>query len=199
MALLKAKEISYPFTSKRIRSLRVGDNVLISGRIATGRDRLHRHLYDGRKSPVNFKNGAIFRAGPVVVREAGAWVVKAAGPTTSMRHESYMPKIIERRRIRVIIGKGGMGEATRKACQKYGCVYVQVVGGAASVLAKSLSKVSKVHLLKEFGAAEAVCEINADKILGVVTMDSRGKSLHRRVNNSSRRMLEKVMARKFEL
>ena len=129
------KNIEYPFTLAKIRDLKVGQLVSLSGRIFTGRDRLHSYLFDGGSCPVDLKDGAIFHCGPVAVRRDGVWVMRAAGPTTSMRHDSYMPRIVEQHRIRIVIGKGGMGEDTRQAFAKYGCVYVQTVGGAGSLLA----------------------------------------------------------------
>ena len=187
------RELEYPFALNKIRDLTVGQRVCISGKLFTGRDRLHKYLFDGGKSPVDLKDGAIYHAGPVAIRRDGVWVVKAAGPTTSMREEPYMAKIIEHYRVRVIIGKGGMGEATRNACAKYGCVYLQAVGGAASLLAESIKAVNSVSFLSEFGAAEALWELTVKGFRAVVTIDAAGRSLHKRIERSSRRVLEKVL------
>jgi len=187
------KELEYPFALTKIRELIVGQRVSISGRLFTGRDRLHKYLFDGGKCPVDLKDGAIYHAGPVAIRKDGVWVVKAAGPTTSMREEPYMAKIIEHYRLRMIIGKGGMGDATRKACAKYGCVYLQAVGGAASLLAESIKAVNSVSFMAEFGAAEALWELTVKGFSAVVTIDAAGRSLHKRIERSSRRVLEKVL------
>ncbi|NQT91276.1 MAG: fumarate hydratase C-terminal domain-containing protein [Lentisphaerae bacterium] len=184
-----ATVIEYPFTESKVRALRVGEHVHLRGVVYTGRDRLHRRLFDGGSSPVDLKDAAIFHSGPVAMRKEGTWVIRAAGPTTSMRLEPYMPAIIERFGVRVIVGKGGMGEGTRLACVRHGCVYVQAVGGAASVLASRISEVPNVHFLKEFGMSEALWELVVEELQGVVTIDSRGRSLHKRVRQSSRRAL----------
>ncbi len=187
------RNIEQPFTAAKIRELKAGQSVNLSGRIFTGRDRFHKYLFEGGKCPVDLNDGAIYHCGPVVLRKEGAWVVRAAGPTTSMRHEAYMAKIIEQYHVRIIIGKGGMGEATRKACRKHGCVYLQAVGGAASLLAESVQQVAGVHFLREFGSADAVWDLVVKNMKAVVTMDAHGKSLHNKIRNASRRVLADIL------
>ena len=187
------KHLIYPFTRKQIRGLKVGDSVLISGRIFTGRDRLHRFLAEGGKSPVNLRAGALYHCGPVVVRERGRWAVRAAGPTTSIREEPYMAEIIRRHGLTAIIGKGGMGADTRRACARCGCVYLHAVGGAAQVLADTVTGVAGVHFLKEFGSAEALWEFEVRDFPALVTIDARGRSLHEQVAAKSERNLRKLL------
>jgi len=189
----KTHRLEYPFALEQVRCLSVGDCVLVSGRIFTGRDRLHRFLAEGGKSPFNLRAGAIYHCGPVVIREKGQWVVRAAGPTTSIREEPYLPEIIRRHALRVIIGKGGMGEGTRKACAKYGCVYLHAVGGAAQVLADKIERVAGVHFLDEFGSAEAMWELVVRDFPVLVTMDARGRSLHERIAARSKRNLQHLL------
>lgn len=186
------KHLQYPFTREQVRGLAVGDQVLVSGRIFTGRDRLHRYLAEGGKAPVNFKAGAIYHCGPVVVRERGKWVVRAAGPTTSIREEPYLPEIIRRHGLTAIIGKGGLGAGTRAACRKYGCVYLHAVGGAAQVLADRIERVAGVHFMEEFGSAEALWELDVRDFPALVTMDARGRSLHEQVAARSARNLRQI-------
>ncbi|MCK9997334.1 MAG: fumarate hydratase C-terminal domain-containing protein, partial [Candidatus Krumholzibacteria bacterium] len=109
-----------PFTEKKIRALRVGDRVEITGLIYTGRDAVHKYLHDGGKPPVDLTDSIIYHCGPVVVKEKGKWVVKAAGPTTSIREEPYQGPLMEQYGIRAVIGKGGMGPKTLKYCKKVG-------------------------------------------------------------------------------
>jgi len=170
--------LTYPFTCAAVRRLKVGERVLLSGRIFTGRDRLHKFLAEGGHAPVSLKNGAIYHCGPVVIREKGRWCVRAAGPTTSIREEPYMAAIIKRHRVTVIIGKGGMGEKTRRACRRYGCVYLHAVGGAAQVLADTVKKVGGVHFRDTFGPTDALWELEVADFPCLVTMDAHGHSLH---------------------
>lgn len=186
-------ELQYPFTTAKVAELKLGERVVVSGLVFTGRDRLHRYLADGGMSPVDLTDGAVYHCGPVVVREGGAWVVRAAGPTTSQRQDSYMPRVMDRHRLRVIIGKGGMGERTRRACAKHGCVYLHAVGGAASVIAAAIEKVGQAHFLKEFGLTEAMWELHMKNLEAIVTIDAAGRSLHDRIRASSRRALRDVL------
>ena len=78
-----------PFTEAKMRALTVGQMVEISGLVYTGRDAVHKYLHDGGKPPVDLTDSIIYHCGPVVVEERGRWVVKAAGPTTSIREEPY--------------------------------------------------------------------------------------------------------------
>ena len=103
-------ELRYPFTEESIRGLKAGDAVSISGRIYTGRDKLHKYFADGGKLPVDFADGALYHCGPVIVSENGGYKVVAAGPTTSVRENPYEPEFIARTGVRIIIGKGGMDD-----------------------------------------------------------------------------------------
>lgn len=199
MALLKETALTYPFGMSKVRKLKVGDQVNVSGRVFTGRDRLHRYLADGGVSPVDLKDGAIFHCGPIAVQRDGKWCIQAAGPTTSSRQDAYMPEIIEKYRVRVIIGKGGMGPATRAACIKCGCVYLQTIGGAGALLAKRVTSVDGVHFLKEFGSADALWELQVANLPAIVAIDSNGRSIYRRVYQASRSALGDLFERKVRL
>ncbi len=183
-----------PFTEEKIRRLRVGDAVEVSGILYTGRDAVHRHLAHGGDLPagVNLRDGIMYHCGPVVLRgETGEWRVVAAGPTTSAREEPYQAEIIRRHGVRGVIGKGGMGERTLEACRAEGCVYLHAVGGAAQVLAEQIRRVRAVYWLEEFGSPEAIWEFEVERFPVVVTMDAHGGSLHRDVALASEAELRK--------
>ncbi len=188
-----SKTVEYPFTADKVRELRLGEVVSLSGRVFTGRDRLHKYLFDGGKCPVDLANGALFHCGPSVLRKDQAWVTMAVGPTTSSRENPYMAKIIEEHKVRVIIGKGGMGKETQQACAKFGCVYLQAVGGAAQVLNRSIARVASVKFRREFGTAEALWEFDVVDLPAIVAIDARGKSLHKKVQAASKRQLNKIL------
>ena len=195
------KNLTYPFSEKAIRALKAGDAVSITGRLYTGRDKFHKFFADGGKLPVDFRDGALYHCGPVVVdngREGspepsdGArsrFRVVAAGPTTSVRENPYEPDFIAETGVRIIIGKGGMDARTLAAMKKHGCVYVQAVGGGGAIYADAVKRVAGVSLLKEFGAAEAVWHLDVVDFRGVVAMDARGNSLFERIRDSSARVL----------
>jgi tartrate/fumarate subfamily iron-sulfur-dependent hydro-lyase beta chain len=185
-----------PFTEAKIRALKVGDEVAISGLLFTGRDAVHKYLHDGGQLPagVSFQDGILYHCGPVVIKdERGEWKCVAAGPTTSAREEPYQGDIIGRFGLRGVIGKGGMGERTLLACQRHGCVYLHAVGGAAQVLCECITKVRNVHFLKEFGSPEAIWEFEVKDFPVVVTMDAQGGSLHKEVFAASQAELAKYL------
>ena len=183
-----------PFTADKIRALKVGDEVLISGVLFTGRDAVHKYLHEGGELPpgVNLRDGIIYHCGPVVLKEAdGSWKVTAAGPTTSIREEPYQADIIRDHGLRGVIGKGGMGEKTLAACKEHGCVYLHAIGGAAQVLAECVKKVRNVYFAEEFGSPEAIWELEIENFPAVVTIDSHGNSLHKEVMAASSAELAK--------
>ena len=104
-----------------------------------------------------------------------------------LREEPYEAQVMDHYDVRIIIGKGGMGADTLAACKKVGAIYLHAVGGAAVKIADSVKRVREVHMLDEFGVPEAfwVCEVEGFK--GVVTMDSRGRSLHTKVLRESKK------------
>ena len=186
-------ELRFPFDEKSVRSLKAGDAVSISGRIYTGRDKLHKYFADGGELPVDFRDGALYHCGPVVVEEKGGYKVVAAGPTTSVRENPYEPDFIAKSGVRLIIGKGGMDAATLEAMRRHGCVYIQAVGGAAALSAASVKKVAGVSMLREFGAAEAVWHFDVEGFTGVVAMDSHGRSLFAEVAEKSKARLGEII------
>ena len=82
------KKLNYPFDEKQIRALKVGDMVMISGKLFTGRDAVHKYLHEGGKSPVNLKNQIIYHCGQLFGKRRQ---VRGDGrsPTTSIREEPY--------------------------------------------------------------------------------------------------------------
>ena len=187
------KELRYPFDEGAIRALKAGDAVSITGRIYTGRDKFHKFFADGGELPVDFKDGALYHCGPVVVGDANEWRVVAAGPTTSVRENPYEPDFIAKTGVRIVIGKGGMDARTLAAMKERGCVYVQAVGGGGAIYADAVKRVAGVSMLDEFGAAEAVWHLDVVDFRGVVAMDAHGRSLFDTVREQSAQELQKIL------
>ena len=189
-------KLSFPFTEEKIRALKVGDEVLISGVVFTGRDAVHKYLHEGGTLPegVSFKDGIIYHCGPVMMKQPdGSYICTAAGPTTSIREEPYQGQIIRDFGLRGVIGKGGMGERTVEACKQNGCVYLHAVGGAAQVLAECIKRVPHVYFMEEFGAPEAIWEFQVVRFPVVVTIDAHGNSLHKEILAASQAELAKYV------
>ncbi len=173
-----------PITEEKIRTLKVGNVVVINGMIHTGRDALHSYLMDHDCS-VDLDGGVIYHCGPVMLKDdQGEWHVKAAGPTTSSREEPYQADIIKKFEIRAVIGKGGMGPKTLAGLKEHGAVYLNAIGGAAQYYAQCIEKVEGVDYM-EFGIPEAMWHLRVKGFTAIVTMDSHGNSLHADINNTS--------------
>ena len=186
--------LNYPFSETTVRALKAGEVVSVNGKIWTGRDRFHKHFADGGRLPVDFRDGALFHCGPVVVKNPnGSWRVVAGGPTTSVRENPYEPAFIEKTGVRLIIGKGGMNDQVLAACQRFGAVYLQAVGGAAAVTAQAIKRVDNVYFLDEFGAAEACWEFTVEDFRCVVGMDSHGVSLFDQIARESKKVFERLI------
>jgi fumarate hydratase class I len=186
-----------PLSEAAVRGLKVGDVVMISGRMFTGRDAVHSHLMK-HEPPVDLSGAVLYHCGPVVVNdgsggapgnERATWRVTAAGPTTSIREEPYQGEIIKRYGVRAVIGKGGMGAKTLAALKEHGAVYLNAIGGAAQFYARSIKAVDGVSLL-EFGTPEAMWHLQVEDFPAIVTMDAHGNSLHKDIEEQSGAQLE---------
>lgn len=188
--------INLPVSEKDVRRLKVGDEVLLSGRMVTARDMAHKYMVEKKPRYLHdvLNGSVIYHCGPVVKQARGKYEIVAAGPTTSIREEPYQGEVIGLYKVRGVIGKGGMGPRTSQALRKYGAVYFNATGGLAAVLADAVKTVEDVYMLKEFGVPEAMWVLNVEDLPVVVTMDSHGRSLHKEVLDKSRGVLERLIA-----
>ncbi len=207
------KKITTPVSDEAIRDLKVGDSVVISGMMITGRDAAHKWMIDtfikktrppqGDDLQVyeelkKLLNGAIiYHCGPVVTGlDTKDYKFIAAGPTTSIREEPYQADVMKHFNVKGVIGKGGMGAKTLKGCQETPGVYFHAIGGAASFLAQTVTKVHGVFKM-EFGVPEAMWLIEVKDFPVVVTMDSHGDSQHAVVDDASKKVLDDLLERPY--
>lgn len=196
--------LNIPITDEEIMNLKVGDVVGLNGVILTARDQAHKYFIDtfidGEKIPESelelhqrlcetLRGGVIYHCGPIVKKLDDRWEFVAAGPTTSIREEPYQDRVIEYFGLKAVIGKGGMGARTLAACQKHRAVYLHAIGGAASLIAQSVKEVEAVYKL-EFGVPEAMWKIRVENFPVTVTIDAHGNSLHQKIQEESRKVLE---------
>ncbi|HCB49278.1 MAG TPA: fumarate hydrolyase [Chloroflexi bacterium] len=201
-------KLTIPIPDEDIRALHIGDTVFLNGIIVTGRDAAHKFMIENYiRQPVSSEQaelyeeikqlldgGVIYHCGPVVKQhEDGRWSFVAAGPTTSIREEVYQPEVIAHFNLKGVIGKGGMGPNTLKACREQPAVYFHAIGGAASLIAQSVKEVVTVHKM-EFGVPEAMWVIRVEDFPVVVTMDSHGQSIHEQVETQSKEKLGQLLA-----
>jgi fumarate hydratase class I len=194
---MEPKRIKTPIDEDTVRGLTVGDFVLLSGLIVTGRDRVHKYLYKKKpeeiKLPVDLEGLVLYHCGPIVRKLSGGFEIVSAGPTTSIRMEMYEPWVIRNYGIRGIIGKGGMGTDTLEAMGESGCVYMHAVSGAAAYLAKKINRVVTVWNEEEFGTTEALWVLEIEDFPVIITMDTQGNSLHQEIfKRSEKRYLSLI-------
>ena len=189
-------ELTLPIDHTTARRLRVGDVLFLTGTLFTARDQAHllmlnRHA-SGFDLPFDPSQMALFHCGPVVLRQGDGWKIIAAGPTTSMRMDGFEDRFLEAFRPPIIIGKGGMGDATSAALQSVGAVYAQATGGAAALAAQRIDAVVDVYWLEELGMTEAVWIVTVNKFGPLlVTMDAAGGNLYTELD---RTIVENVKA-----
>ncbi|MCC6539760.1 MAG: fumarate hydratase [Bryobacterales bacterium] len=178
-----------PLTEAQMRTLKVGDVVIINGEMFTGRDQIHAFLMKN-PPPVDMQGSVLYHCGPVMLKQPnGEWQMKAGGPTTSIREEPYQAHVIGKYGVRAVIGKGGMGAKTLAALKEHGAVYLNGIGGAAQFYARSVQKVLGVHMLEEYGIPEAMWHLRVKGFMAIVTMDAHGNSLHEIVEKDTAEQL----------
>ena len=170
-----------PISEEDVRKLKVNDVLYITGTIVTARDQAHRRALEyfkqGKPLPINLEGLAVFHCGPVVSKEGDKWVAVAAGPTTSTRMDIFEDEFVKNFKVRVIIGKGGMGKKTTDAMAKYGAVYGAFTGGAAILAAKAIKNVKNVEWL-DLGTPEALWIFEVEDFGPLaVAIDSHGNNI----------------------
>jgi fumarate hydratase class I len=203
------RELTIPISPETIRELKIGDPVLVTGVMVTGRDTAHKWLeetfikksrppqgddlaiYEDLKRIL--AGSMIYHCGPVVSGlDTKNYKFVAAGPTTSIREEPFQADVMRHFGLRAVIGKGGMGPKTLEGCRQSPGVYLHAIGGAASLIAQTVKKVLGVYKY-EFGVPESIWVIEVEKFPAVVTMDAHGRSQHEAIFESSKKVLEELL------
>jgi fumarate hydratase subunit beta len=204
------QKVMLPITDEVVRGLKVGDPVALNGVIMTGRDAAHKWMIDTfikrTRQPQGddlevyeaiqpiLNGGVIYHCGPVVAGlDSRDYRFVAAGPTTSTREEPYQGDVMRHFKVKAVIGKGGMGPKTLAACQEVPGMYLHAIGGAASLIARSVTRVLGVYKL-DFGVPEAMWVIQVKDFPAVVTMDAHSNSLHADVEKKSKVVLDELLA-----
>ncbi len=170
-----------PISEKEIRKLRVNDVIYITGTMITARDAAHRRALEfykeGKELPINLQGLAVFHCGPIVKKEDDKWIVVAAGPTTSTRMDLFEDEFLNNFKVRVVIGKGGMGKKTTEAMKEHGAVYGAFTGGAAVLAARAIKNVKSVEWY-DLGMPEAMWILEVEDFGPLtVAIDAHGNNL----------------------
>jgi len=193
MAVYKFKT---PISEQEIRKLRVNDVLYVSGTMFTARDQAHKRALEyfkqGKQLPLNLEGLAVFHCGPIVKQEEDRWTIVAAGPTTSTRMEIFEDEFIKNFKVKVVVGKGGMGKRTTEAMVKYGAVYGAFTGGAAILAAKAIRSVKSVEWL-DLGMPEAMWILEVEEFGPLtIAIDSHGNNLFMEVQKKVQENKQKI-------
>ncbi len=178
MEMSKEQKIQAPLSEAQAKKLRVGDKVLISGTLYTARDEAHRRLVQaigrGSKLPIPIKDQIIYYTGPTPAPPGR--VIGSCGPTTSLRMDSFTPKLLKNG-LRGMIGKGHRSSQVIQAIKDFSAVYFIAVGGAGALLSKCVRE-AKVVAYRDLGP-EAIYQVMVVDFPAWVAIDSKGKNILR--------------------
>lgn len=172
------KYIETPLTEEKVRDLKAGDYVYISGTIYTARDAAHKRMTEGLEMgdplPFDIKNQTIYYLGPTPNREGQ--VIGSAGPTTSSRMDKYTPTLLNKG-LKGMIGKGRRSEDVIDSMKENTAVYFAAVGGAGALLSKCIKK-SEVIAYDDLGT-EAIRKLEVENLPVITVIDCRGNDLYK--------------------
>jgi len=185
-------DFNMPVTEEQVRQLRVNDTVTLNGTLFGIRDATYIHMFDrGRKTRFDLTGHAVIHTAPNVKKVdksndyPAGYAPVCIGTTTSARMERFTRPLMEQYGVRIIIGKGGLSEASAAAFKELGGVYVAIIGGTAALETTWIEQIEDVDLddlnpeslwkfrVKNFGPL-------------LVAMDTHGGSLYTAVNKAAR-------------
>lgn len=173
-----SKRITTPLTKEKLKDLKAGESVLLSGTIYTARDAAHKRMVEliekGEDLPFDVKNQVIYYVGPTPAKEGQP--IGSAGPTTSYRMDDYTPQMLEQG-LTGMIGKGKRDEAVVEAMKKFGAVYFGAIGGSAALIGKRV-KSAEIIAYEDLGA-EAVRKLQVEDLPVIVVIDAKGNDYYK--------------------
>lgn len=171
------KKITTPLTSEKVKDLKAGDEVLISGTLYTSRDAGHQRMINqldaGESLPFNIEGSIIYYVGPAPAKPGE--VIGSAGPTTSYRMDSFTPTLLDLG-LKGMIGKGLRNQEVISSMTKNTAVYFGAVGGAAALIASSI-KSAEVIAYEDLGS-EALRKLEVVDFPVIVVIDSFGNNIY---------------------
>ena len=166
-----------PFDPARLRTLRCGDRVLLSGTIYAARDAAHKRMFEalnqGQSLPIDLRNQCLYYVGPTPAPTGRP--IGSAGPTTAGRMDAYTPRLLEQG-ILGMIGKGNRSPEVLEALCRHGAIYFAATGGAGALLARHITSY-RVLSYPELGP-EALAELTIHDFPVIVAADNQGKDMY---------------------
>jgi len=178
------KKIQPPLSEAIARSLKAGDEVVITGTIYGARDMAHKRICEaidaGTELPFPLEGAIIYFVGPTPARPGR--VIGAAGPTTSSRMDAFSPKLIAKG-LRAMIGKGYRSDEVREALKRHGAVHLSALGGAGALLAQRIAA-AEIIAYEDLGT-EAIRKLEVVDFPAIVAYDANGNSVYEFMVRSS--------------
>ena len=170
-------KLETPLTYDKIKSLKMGERILLSGTIYAARDAAHKRLIDlldnNKNLPIDIKDEVIYYVGPTPAKEGQ--VIGSAGPTTSYRMDSYSPKLLDLG-LKAMIGKGLRSKEVIDSMIKNKAIYLGAIGGAAALISKTIVD-QQIIAYEELGA-EALRKFKVKDMPLIVIIDIDGNNLY---------------------
>lgn len=188
-------DLQTPLTDEMVRSLHAGDQVTITGTVWGVRDGTLIHWWDKQHEfPADLSEAVLLHTQPNVRRENGRWIPTCVGTTTSQRMDRFTRPLLERYRVRAILGKGGLSAESAAAMAQYGCVHLAVIGGAASVETLQIEEIEAVYW--EELMPECLWKFRV-RNLGPMTVaiDTHSRNLHQEVISAARARLREMVGK----
>ncbi len=167
--------VTLPASDEVLKSMRAGEQILLSGTVATARDAAHNLMLNTGTIPFDIKSIPVFYMGPSPARPGS--VIGSSGPTTSARMEPFIPQMLKLG-MKIVIGKGEMSRETRNLFKKYGAVYLAATGGAGALASTKI--LSRKIVAWDYLGPEAVSILELDKLPVFVAWDLSGGSIYSR-------------------
>ncbi|HEV2577333.1 MAG TPA: FumA C-terminus/TtdB family hydratase beta subunit [Acidobacteriaceae bacterium] len=178
--------LTAPFDESTMRKLQLEDRVFLDGTLFGIRDATQQRIFDeGVPPPADLTGAVCIHTAPGVrKRPDGGFEKVSIGTTTSTRMDRFVPGLLEQYGVRAIVGKGGLLPGSVDAMQRFGAVYLAIVGGAAALETLQIEEIEKVwwedlmpeclwkFRVKDFGPL-------------IVAIDAHGNSLYKRVQEQA--------------
>ncbi|PAB60075.1 Fe-S-containing hydro-lyase [Anaeromicrobium sediminis] len=172
------KKIQTPLTKEILSTLEVGEKILLSGVIYTGRDAAHKRLIksleDNKNAPFQLEGQLIYYVGPTPTPEGA--IIGSAGPTTSYRMDEFTPTLLDKG-ILGTVGKGKRSDYVIESIKNNGAVYFAAVGGTAALMAECVKK-CEVIAYEDLGT-EAIRRLEVEDMPLIVAVSSKGEDYYK--------------------
>ena len=173
---MKIHSLNVSQLSKKIKDVKVGDKILLSGTVYTARDAAHKRIIEaldcGASLPFELCGAAIYYAGPTPTPEGLA--VGSCGPTTSSRMDPYTPRLLNLG-LKCMIGKGNRNDDVTEAIKRNGAIYLCAIGGAGALACSCITSCN-VIAYEDLGC-ESVKKLEFKKFPLIVAIDAKGNNI----------------------